>query len=351
MDRQSQRDTTRVAWSDKRQVYEVRWTEVHNGKHRSRAISTGIKDIGRKFEAEVFAAEFKNQNAVIDEAIAEPRINEIIDRYIADQHVKRGPHKNHRFMFNPIRKTFGAQRLSALTPQDFLDYQTDCAGKYKTSTVLSRLKRLRTAILHAHKVGILDKSINPHITFPSQPQGRIVFLDEEQENEVYALACGLSIGKQKLDPVTLFACLALDTGARLNAILGLTWDRIDLVSETIDFREPGMIVTKKRRVVAPINNRLRSMLARAHRERDNNKVFKSPSCVERDYRIFIRSTSYPWATPHVLRHTFATLLLKAGVDVVQVGNLIGDTPETVFKTYAHTSRRWLHDTVNIRHKY
>lgn len=351
MVRQAQRDTTRVAWSDKRQVWEVRWTEQHSGDYRSRAVSTGIKDPSRKFEAEVFAAEFKNQTAAIDDVIEEPRINEIIDRYVADVTARRGQTKNAKYIFNDIRRAFGAQRLSALTSQDFVDYQVACSLKHKTITIWTRLKRLRTAILHAHKVGLLDKTIDPHIPFPSQQQGRVVFLDEQQETEFYALACGLSIAKNKLDPVTLFTCLGLDTGARQMAILGLTWDRIDLRDETIDYREPEMIVSKKRRAVVPISNRLRPLLQRAYKERDGNRLFTHPAALEKDYRAFIRSTSYPWATAHVLRHTYASLLLKAGVDIIQVAGLIGDTPETVFKTYAHTSRRWLHESVNARHQY
>jgi integrase len=348
---QAQKDTTRVAWSDKRQVWEVRWTEQHNGDHRSRAISTGIKDPSSKFEAEVFAAEFKNQSAAIDEVIEEPRINEIIDRYVTDVIARRGQTKNAKYIFNDIRKAFGAQRLSALTSQSFVDYQVDRSNGHKTSTILTRLKRLRTAILHAHKVGLLDKNINPHIPFPAEQQGRVVFLDEEQELEFHALACGLSIGKKILDPVTIFACLGLDTGARQMAMMMLTWDRIDLRAGIIDYREPDKIISKKRRAVVPINNRLRPLLQRAYNEREGNNVFKSPSCLERDYRLFIRSTAYPWATAHVLRHTFASLSLKAGVDIVQVAELLGDTPETVLKTYAHTSRRWLHESVNTRHQY
>ncbi len=351
MVRQAQRDTTRVAWSDKRQVWEVRWTEQHNGGYRSRAVSTGIKDPSGKFEAQVFAAEFKNQSAAIDEVIEEPRINEIIDRYVTDVTARRGQTKNAKYIFNDIRKAFGAQRLSAMTSQDFVDYQVECSSKHKTTTVLTRLKRLRTAILHAHKVGLLDKSIDPHIPFPPEQQGRVVFLDEEQEAEFHALACGLSIGCATLHPVTLSTCLGLDTGARQMAIMGLTWDRIDWREETIDYREPGMIVSKKRRAVVPINNRLRPVLQRAYKERGDNKLFAYPAALEKDYRAFIRSTPYPWATAHVLRHTYASLLLKAGVDVIQVGDLMGDTPQTVLKTYAHTSRRWLHESVNTRHQY
>ena len=52
--------------------------------------------------------------------------------------------------------------------------------------------------------------------------------------------------------VKLFALLALHTLSRKQAILDLTWDRVDLVNKRIDFNLPDMPENKKRRVVVPI---------------------------------------------------------------------------------------------------
>lgn len=41
-------------------------------------------------------------------------------------------------------------------------------------------------------------------------------------------------------------------------------------------------------------------------------------------------------TPHGLRHTFTTILIDNNVPVTTVAKLIGDTPQTVMKTYAHS---------------
>lgn len=38
---------------------------------------------------------------------------------------------------------------------------------------------------------------------------------------------------------------------------------------------------------------------------------------------------------HDLRHTYATMLIADGVDFKTVSNLLGDTVETVMKTYSH----------------
>lgn len=41
-------------------------------------------------------------------------------------------------------------------------------------------------------------------------------------------------------------------------------------------------------------------------------------------------------TPHFLRHTFVSIQLSNNVPITTVAALVGDTPETVYKTYAHS---------------
>lgn len=41
-------------------------------------------------------------------------------------------------------------------------------------------------------------------------------------------------------------------------------------------------------------------------------------------------------TPHYLRHTFVTIQLSNKIPVSTVAALIGDTPETIYKVYAHS---------------
>jgi hypothetical protein len=338
-----------IVWSRQRQVWEVRWTDTLHGRPRSRVISTGITDPHGKSAAEIFAAEWKAQERQLTKELGEPRVNDIIDRYLNDA-LARGFVKRNVAQFNVMRREFGACRLSALTQQDFIDFQNRNATKYKAVTLRCHLQRLKTAIRYAHKVGLLSPEIDPVITMPPPQQGRVVFLDEQQEAEYHAIFCGLSIGQKTLSPLTLIACIGLDTGARIQAILQLTWDRIDLRNRTIDFRQPGRVISKKRRVVSPINSRLWPTIERAYNERKGNAVFDKPAAAEKAFGYFVKTTPYPWATAHIMRHTFATLMLNAGVDIVQVAALIGDTPETVLKVYAHTSRKWLHAVADARMK-
>lgn len=47
-----------------------------------------------------------------------------------------------------------------------------------------------------------------------------------------------------------------------------------------------------------------------------------------------------WPTPHILRHTRATLMLRVGVPVVEVADYLGMSPAMVLKVYGHTSSEY-----------
>lgn len=42
-----------------------------------------------------------------------------------------------------------------------------------------------------------------------------------------------------------------------------------------------------------------------------------------------------WVTPHIMRHTFASLLASAGVSLYKIAKWLGDTERTAAKHYAH----------------
>ena len=54
------------------------------------------------------------------------------------------------------------------------------------------------------------------------------------------------------------------------------------------------------------------------------------------FHDFVRRTGLPEVTVHGLRHTFITLLISKGVDIVTVSNLVGHAmPSTTINMYAH----------------
>jgi len=96
----------------------------------------------------------------------------------------------------------------------------------------------------------------PGIDMPARPEARIRWLNRDEVGRPLA-AC-------KAHHTRLFVALALHTGARSGAILGLTWDRVDLPRRLVDFREAGRMRIRKRLVPVPINDTLHAALVEAH---------------------------------------------------------------------------------------
>jgi integrase len=145
-----------------------------------------------------------------------------------------------------------------------------------------------------------------------------------------------------------FLWLALETAARKEAILDLTWDRVDFDTNTIHFDVPGRAKTKKRRAAVSISRALRPVLERAYKERENDLVMTNKASIWATVQWISIEAGFsaqakvergrkPKATgisPHVLRHTAATHMARAGVPLWKIAKILGNTLAVVESTYA-----------------
>ena len=61
-----------------------------------------------------------------------------------------------------------------------------------------------------------------------------------------------------------------------------------------------------------------------------------PDTVSCWFHDFIKRTGLPEVTVHGLCHTFITLMISKGIDIVTVSNLVGHSmPSTTINMYAH----------------
>jgi integrase len=145
---------------------------------------------------------------------------------------------------------FGYKLGKAITKQDCRDYAAmrRKAGK-SPSTIKTEMEALR-ACLRWHYGKDAPIIVAPA---PSKPRER--YLTKE---EARILEDAIDTPHAKL-----FVKLALATGARMGAILDLTWDRVDFTHNTIDFMPAGRDKTNKRRTVVPMTPKLREALEEA----------------------------------------------------------------------------------------
>lgn len=123
------------------------------------------------------------------------------------------------------------------------------------------------------------------------------------------------------------ALLMLCAGLRIAEVWALTWDDVDMEQRAL------MVRTGKggKDRPLPMNEHLWNALNEVAPERRRGAVvdcargeaFATPNALGNAYRKFFAQVGFPNMTPHVLRHTFATELLRSKVDLETIRQLMG----------------------------
>jgi integrase len=133
--------------------------------------------------------------------------------------------------------------------------------------------------------------------------------------------------------------LLLHSGMRSGEAYGLTWERIDLERGVIEVPDSGKTGWRD----IPINSVCRKALETLHRQ-SHGSEFVIPRCGKRGNWILgkwfgdvVKKSGVLHATPHTLRHTFASRLVMAGVDLRTVQQFLGHSSILMTMRYAHLS--------------
>jgi integrase len=172
-------------------------------------------------------------------------------------------------------------------------------------------------------------------------------------------------------PLYTRAMVLVYTGLRRGELLALKWKRVDLETKTADIEEtleqtkehgirPKRPKTKNSRRVITLPDVVVNVL-RDHRRqqlelrmslglgklKDDDLVFpqidgsyQSPDAFSAEWRDFADQAEMAGIPLHALRHTHASQLIDAGVDIVTVSRRLGHaSPAITLKIYAHLFRK------------
>ena len=138
-------------------------------------------------------------------------------------------------------------------------------------------------------------------------------------------------------------------------IAGLKWSMIDIETGVMKRKEANAIQTKKRSPPVKMGNRLLNHMRRWRRIDSKDEIFvvhfkgqkinRPVSSWERVRRV----AGLPnYVTPHVLRHSRATTLMKAGVSLWDAAKALGMSVAVLESTYGHHHPDWQKDAANAR---
>jgi len=229
----------------------------------------------------------------------------------------------------------------------------------KSSTARRELIVLSAALRWCWKEGKIDRPIA--ISLPPQAGPRERHLSR---SEVAALLAG-ALGwdqrgvryRSRINRhLARFILLGLYTGTRHDAILRLQWTPnpgggwIDLGAGVLYRKAAASVDSTKRRPPVPIPPRLLPHLRRWRRLTARYAIeyagFPIQSKERRAWRTARELAGLgPEVTPHILRHTCATMLLQLGVSVYNVAGVLGTTEDVIRRTYGHHAQDHLRQAV------
>ncbi|MBI5641551.1 MAG: tyrosine-type recombinase/integrase [Nitrospirae bacterium] len=236
------------------------------------------------------------------------------------------------YIIKQLVRRFGTMKLHKFNTHLLEQFQSE---RLKKGNKPATVNRLIAVISHMFTKAvdweIMDKAVASSIRVKMLPENnrRLRYLSKE-ECQGLINAC-----EPHLRPIVI---TALNTGMRRGEILGLRWDtHIDLKHGFIllDQTKNG-----ERREI-PINATLKTVLQGLTRRLDIPHVFYDGTTgrpykdMKKSFKTALRRAGIRDFHFHDLRHTFASQLVMAGVDITTVKELLGHKTLTMTLRYAH----------------
>jgi integrase len=260
---------------------------------------------------------------------------------------------------NQIKPHLGAHKLQRLKPEHIQEWHgTLIEAGLSPRTVKHAHKLLHRVLADAVKAGAVSRNVASVFQPPAVEQEEIEILSPEQIANVLA----------KLEGHTLFpiVSLALASGLRRGELLGLQWGDIDLDAATLRVERSVEETGAGLRLKSPKTKRGRRnvklpaeavAMLRAHKLQQMEIRFAlgmgkpdaatlvfsdvegellKPHTVSRSWRRAVAAKKLPVVTFHALRHTHASMLIRAGVDILTISRRLGHSKAAItLDVYGH----------------
>jgi len=267
-----------------------------------------------------------------------------MNRYASEHASRRANYRRELTSVQNLKHFFGNPKLDQITPKLIVGYKNKrYADGVKPATINRELATLKKAFNLARREWEWCTD-NPvcRVSMERENNTRDRWLTIEEEQRLLPAAASW------LREVMVFA---INTGMRMGEIVALTWPGVDLFRRTVTvFRSKN----GERRTI-PMNATVLDLLKRKHgiRSKETDLVFHSltntpldGSNIRRAFTAALDSAKIEDFHFHDLRHTFATRMVQAGIDLYKVQRLLGHKSPIMTQRYAHHYPESLRDGVD-----
>ncbi len=314
------------------------WASYTDSSGKRIRRSTGTEN--RK-EAEALLAKWKLQAYQERQwdAPGELVFEEVMKHFLNERKTKRS-HRDDLLHTKRLRASLAGEDMCLLTPTAVREHIVRRRGESVSSATINRELALLSAAINLYNRDFSESLPNPTKGRKlKEPEARIRWITE-QEAETLIAEAQKSLRAHYLAD---FIQLALNTGCRLQEMLGLEWSRVDLERRLI-FLEGQHTKTAKRRSV-PLNKAAYQALVARQAFRDENcpdspwvfcnKTGERIASVKKSFATALRAAKITDFRIHDLRHTCAAWLTCAGRPLEEIRDLLGHSSITMTEKYAH----------------
>lgn len=257
---------------------------------------------------------------------------ELCDKYIEWMTGRQKSARVKKYIISQLRDVYGNLPLRRFNSLIVEKHQTELISKgLKPASINKTLNVLKHMFNKATEWEMVEETVLKRVRKVKLLKGegkRLRYLSQQECQEL------ISKCETHLRPIVI---TALNTGMRRGEILNLKWDDVDLRHGFI------LLHTTKNgeRREIPINNTLRHTLQSLTRRLDipyvffDSKTGKPYQEVKRSFATACKRAGITDLHFHDLRHTFASQLVMAGVDITSVKELLGHKTLTMTLRYSH----------------
>lgn len=222
-----------------------------------------------------------------------------------------------------LDKTFGDKNIHDISGWEIEKWKVKRKNEVAPSTVNRELAQLKSMLSKAVEWKRLRENPGKGVKLLKAPTHRLRYL---LPHDVQSLIANCP---EYLKPIVI---IAVNTGMRRGEILGLTWDRVELEAGRITLTDTknseGRVVVMNETVKAAFRSP----------ERKGEIVFPvTVATLKKDYGEALKKARIENFTFHDLRHTFASNLAMAGIELNDIRDLLGHKSIAMTLRYAHLS--------------
>jgi integrase len=335
----------------------IEYTFIERPSGRKRYGSTDCESVE---DAQTFLRGLKGDLHEHQSKRDEATIAEAADLYVKDKNGQT----SYKFHIMPVLRAFGDRRFSSLTAPELIEYKAERRKTNSEGSIRNEIGALKTIRAWAIANGLIPRekvALLVDIKRPAEEKvsKRGALSDAECDRlwTILTTYVPYSTDPKRLSRVARAGAIAIDTGARREAIETLKWAQVDFENKLIHFDEhlDRPMPKNKKRGKAPMSVRLEALLRRAEAEKTGPWVLDIPGEVDETFKTAIRGTEFAKdarlaagkfeVTFHIFRHSFITNAIKRGNNIVFVAKIVGDTVQMLMDRYAHLQPGFVRDQV------